>query len=78
MVGRARPGGPLIRGFARFWVDFIVGDDWRIAAGVTVVLAFGAVLAASEALSDAVVAPLVGLGIVCVVAFSLHQSDIER
>ena len=30
-------------GFGRFWYEFIVGDDWRIAAGVTLVLAVGAV-----------------------------------
>ena len=34
------------KGFARFWWDFIVGDDWRIAAGVVVVLAAGALLVA--------------------------------
>jgi hypothetical protein len=28
--------------FARFWYEFIVGDDWRIAAGVVGVLAVGA------------------------------------
>jgi phage shock protein PspC (stress-responsive transcriptional regulator) len=28
-----------IRGFAAFWWDFIVGDDWRIAAGVILALA---------------------------------------
>jgi uncharacterized membrane protein len=28
-----------MRRFARFWWDFIVGDDWRVAAGV--LLAFG-------------------------------------
>ena len=28
----------FVRGFARFWWDFVVGDDWRIAAGVVVVL----------------------------------------
>jgi hypothetical protein len=28
----------LVR-FARFWWDFIVGDDWRVAAGVGVALA---------------------------------------
>jgi hypothetical protein len=27
--------------FARFWWDFVVGDDWRIAAGIAV--AIGAV-----------------------------------
>lgn len=25
-----------LRTFVRFWYDFIVGDDWRIAAGVVV------------------------------------------
>jgi hypothetical protein len=28
-----------LRGFALFWWDFIVGDDWRIAAGVILALA---------------------------------------
>ena len=28
--------------FFRFWYEFIVGDDWRIAAGVVAVLAIGA------------------------------------
>ena len=28
-----------VRGFARFWWDFIVGDDWRVAAGIAVALA---------------------------------------
>jgi hypothetical protein len=23
-----------IRGFLHFWYDFVIGDDWRIAAGV--------------------------------------------
>ena len=44
-----RAGGRVVRfvkGFARFWWDFIVGDDWRIAAGVVAVLAAGALLVA--------------------------------
>jgi hypothetical protein len=32
-------------GFARFWYDFVVGDDWTVAAGVVVALALTAVLA---------------------------------
>lgn len=28
----------LIRGFARFWYDFIIGDDWMAAAGVLVMI----------------------------------------
>ena len=30
--------------FLRFWYDFIVGDDWTIAAGVVAALALTAVL----------------------------------
>ena len=30
--------------FAEFWIDFIVGDDWRIAVAVVVGLAVTAVL----------------------------------
>ena len=33
------------RGFGAFWWDFIVGDDWRIAAGVIVALAATATVA---------------------------------
>ncbi len=34
----------LLKGFCRFWYDFLVGDDWTIACGVVVVLAAGAVV----------------------------------
>jgi len=27
-----------VRAFLRFWWDFIVGDDWRVAAGIAVAL----------------------------------------
>ncbi len=30
--------------FARFWWDFLVGDDWRIAAGVAAALGLCALL----------------------------------
>jgi hypothetical protein len=61
----------FLRGFGRFWFDFIVGDDWRIALGVTLVLAGGAVLVATEALSPSVLSALVALGIVAVVTVSI-------
>ena len=35
-----------LRAFARFWWDFIVGDDWQVAAGVAV--AIGLTWALSE------------------------------
>ena len=28
-----------VRTFALFWWDFVVGDDWRVAAGLAVALA---------------------------------------
>jgi hypothetical protein len=26
------------RAFARFWWDFVVGDDWRLACGVSIAM----------------------------------------
>jgi len=28
-----------LRAFARFWYDFVVGDDWQVAVGVVTALA---------------------------------------
>ena len=38
----------FVRGFGRFWYDFVVGDDPKIAIGVAVVLTIGGLLAAGE------------------------------
>jgi hypothetical protein len=55
----------LVAGFARFWWDFIVGDDWRIAAGV------GAVLVSAARASDPLVATLTAVGIMLVAIGSI-------
>lgn len=34
--------------FFRFWYDFIVGDDWAVAAGVIIALAITAALAHND------------------------------
>ena len=34
-----------VRGFGRFWWDFVVGDDWRLAAGGLVALATAGLVA---------------------------------
>lgn len=34
-----------LRAFGRFWWDFVIGDDWRIAAGVALAIATVALLA---------------------------------
>lgn len=61
-------------GFARFWWDFIVGDDWRIAVGVSLVLGCGALLVAGTGASDALVATLTALGTIGVVITSIVTS----
>ena len=35
--------------FASFWWDFLVGDDWRVAAGVVLAIGLTALLATTEA-----------------------------
>jgi hypothetical protein len=44
--------------FARFWYDFIVGDDWRLAVGVCAGIALTAAFA-SEGLSSWWLMPVV-------------------
>jgi hypothetical protein len=60
----------LVTGFARFWWDFIVGDDWRIAAGVVAVLGVGALLAGGD-VSHTLVAALTAAGIMLVAIGSI-------
>jgi hypothetical protein len=37
-----------MRRFGRFWWNFVVGDDWRVAAGIALALAFTALLEATS------------------------------
>ena len=36
-----------LKGFGKFWYDFVIGDDWKIAAAVVIglLLQFGGLLA---------------------------------
>jgi hypothetical protein len=61
----------FIVGFGRFWWDFIIGEDWKIAAGVAVVLAIGALLVRGTDLSDSAISLLAGAGILAVVTASI-------
>ena len=60
-----------VRGFAAFWFDFIVGDDWRVAAGVALLLAGCAVLVHGKAVRTDVIAVVLPLVIVGLVAASI-------
>lgn len=63
----------FVRAIGRFWWDFIVGDDWRIAVGVLLVLAAGACLVALDA-PDALVVGGGSTAIVAVVVGSILRS----
>ena len=67
----------LLRGFARFWYDFVIGDDWKIAAAVAAVLLAGAVLVAAATLPDWAVAALLGAGLLGAFAAAL-AIDVRR
>jgi hypothetical protein len=49
---------------AHFWWDFVVGDDWRVAAGVALVLLGTALLAAAGVDAWWLPAPAVALVLV--------------
>jgi hypothetical protein len=60
-----------VRAFGRFCLDFLVGEDWRIAAGVVGALGLGALALRAELFSDSLLAVLVAAGIVAVVVVSV-------
>jgi hypothetical protein len=37
-----------VRRFARFWWDFVVGEDWRVAAGIAIAFGLTALLATTS------------------------------
>jgi hypothetical protein len=62
----------FVRGFGRFWYDFIVGDDPKIALGVAVVLVLGAALVGVAGASGTVL--VAGLAVLLVLAFVLAMA----
>ena len=62
-----------LRSFGRFWWNFVVGDDWRVAAGVTVALASTALLTHEGVNAWWLLPPAVAL----VLALSLRRA-VER
>ncbi|MBX3030358.1 MAG: hypothetical protein KF809_09375 [Chloroflexi bacterium] len=63
--------------FGRFWYDFIVGDDWRIAVGVATVLVAGAAIILAG-MGGEWLAPLVGMGLVLVFALPVLRAGRGR
>jgi Na+-translocating ferredoxin:NAD+ oxidoreductase RnfD subunit len=59
----------FLKAFGQFWYDFIIGDDWKIAAAVLLALVVLFVLTTSGVLGDTALT-LLG-GALIVVAFSI-------
>ncbi len=51
----------FVLGFFDFWYQLIIGDDWRVAAGVGVALVVGGLLGAYEIISGSALAVVVGV-----------------
>ena len=60
-----------IKAFGAFWYDFVVGDDWRIAAGVVLVLAATYPLA-QQGLHSVWWLPLIGVAVL--LPWSVHRA----
>jgi hypothetical protein len=63
-----------LRGFGHFWYDFLIGDDWTIAAAVVVAVAITALVA--DAFSAAWV--IVPCAVVAVLGVSLWHATRPR
>jgi hypothetical protein len=64
-----------LKSFGAFWYDFVVGDDWHVAALVAVGLALTAVLAHVAHVNAWWLLPLVA---VAALAWSLHRVTASR
>jgi hypothetical protein len=67
----------FVKGFAQFWWDFIVGDDWKIAATIAVVLGIGAIVAAAAPTDASWLAPVLGAALLTAFVISF-AADVRR
>ena len=59
----------FLKAFGRFWYDFLVGDDWKIAASVVLTLTLLVAVLRADIVSDGALA--VAGGVALMVAFSI-------
>ena len=67
----------LLRAFGQFWWDFLIGDDWKIAAAVGATLTVGAVVASEVGVGATWLAPVLGAALMVAFAASLVL-DVRR
>ena len=61
----------FVEGFFRFWWDFVVGDDWKIAAAVGTTLVVFSVVAGQTRAGASWLAPIAGAALVCAFVVAL-------
>jgi len=61
----------FLKSFGQFWYDFIIGDDWKIAVAVVLVLVALFAVMKADVLGDAALTLLGGTGMVVAFAISL-------
>ncbi|MGW7680922.1 hypothetical protein ACWGID_09310 [Kribbella sp. NPDC054772] len=61
-----------LKAFGQFWYDFIIGDDWKIAAAVVTVLAVLTVILLATSLGDTAIT-LIG-AVLILAAFTISLS----
>ena len=64
-----------LKAFGAFWYDFIVGDDWHVAALVVIGLAVTAILAHAAKVNAWWLLPVVAFA---ALAWSLHRATDTR
>jgi hypothetical protein len=57
----------VLRGFGRFWWDFVVGDEWRMAVIVAVATTLGALAARNHRIDGTVLACVLAAGVMVAV-----------
>ena len=55
----------FVKAFGRFWYDFLVGDDWKIAASVVLTLALLVAVLRADVIGEG------ALAVALMVAFSI-------
>jgi hypothetical protein len=64
-----------LKAFGAFWYDFIVGDDWHVAALVVIGLGLTAILAHAAKVNAWWLLPIVAFA---ALAWSLHRATDSR
>ncbi|HEX4787950.1 MAG TPA: hypothetical protein VH372_05775 [Actinospica sp.] len=64
-----------LKAFGAFWYDFVIGDDWHVAAIVVLALALTAILVHAAGVNAWWLPPLCGFA---ALGWSLHRATAAR